>query len=1419
MHRQEPFSWKLARIFLATAVFASSCVLPWLATQTPPTPTPSLQDDLPGPESVDPTAIPEDFVGPEIEYPKYEEEPYIPPPPSILDAAPKLPEKAQGEPVDLHLFATPGQIAYDGFVTFSAIVNNDSAEILNNLVFVDELETGFAFLPEVNQTVSFDVSTNTINFEITELAPGEQVAFNYTLQVTAPSSSAKGEVWVHIAEVNSKDAAVALKASAELWVGQPALQSNIEVARLDKDGGWAETQNASIYIEPNALQQDAIAVISPVAVASGPDMQFQVELYETENAVDGDYDGLAEQQLAVTDEVSDELAIPAFMEVEFDALGDLDNLPGGKEPFVTTYIPELDVWVKMPPTLVDYENNTVTVETDHFSTWGAGIGDSLPQNGANVLLFDQPYTSLFTGSARYSVPVWTPPGRGGMAPGVSLSYSSATVDGVLGDVQAPWVGVGWNMDAIEIVRQIDTDEDGYGYVDEYALTFNGALHELIQDENNPEKYYTKRGSFLYIERHNLLFENAGIVDNATHEWWEVVATDGTRYRLGWNTDSEQLALMYGYSCATGAPCTIPASPYDNLGYAGTAENLVAMRWRVDRITDTNGNYIDYNYSEVQPETSSDIPAFDLASYLASIEYTGHLTAQNGDPGYEIKFVSADRPTGYDQNPTDFGIWDHYDTRLLDRIEIYCKECDGLENQAVRTYDLDYGAPAAPNSNGTLTLDSITISGGNFTQNGQYVPGATAARVSFDYVNKDNRAVTGDDDPFTYPRLTSIDNGYGGVLTYDYEDDGRGTDSWYNYRVDDVTVNNGLGTAAIQGYTYADVQYTNVGGLNLGELIGYQNVTETTYDFNGSDEILKVHHNFGTITADTGRELWTEWRDPDNSDEVIRKVVNTYTTDNSQAPFDDFEYRYLSTVKNYELQNSSLVLTSMATYTRDPGNGNLIEQQQHLGSSLYRKYFYDYNINTDPDYYILDRVSRQRITNASNSTLADTRYYYDDLANPNDPPTAGNLLYVQALTGGSSNETVDVRYTLDSDGYGNTTDVYAFTDYGVAGTIKNTSANNNHSVTEFESTFHTYPTKVTNAADHEVSTKYIEMLGLPYEITDANSYITKTKYDGLGRVTDVYAPDFSQPTVSYTYPSLNGNGVVPAPYDIQMEILDDLGPNSPKMRFVWGIYDGLGRILQNQVRDDSDGRILVTDTAFNAQGLAEKQSVPHYESIISGNYLTPSWGSLDYTATVYDLLGRATQVTAPGNIQSQTAYDGLETTVTDPNGEKIMRAVDGLGRLIKVEEYDGATLYATTNYLYDTLDRLTRVVDAHNNVTDIDYDWLGRKTSMNDPDMGEWTYSYDSQGNLTQQTDARGQILLFSYDELNRLTFKYKDSIDAANELAEYIYDEYPVSSPTETEFGQRLFMDDDTGQTTWEFSNEGRTIEETRTFGADSYIF
>ena len=78
---------------------------------------------------------------------------------------------------------------------------------------------------------------------------------------------------------------------------------------------------------------------------------------------------------------------------------------------------------------------------------------------------------------------------------------------------------------------------------------------------------------------------------------------------------------------------------------------------------------------------------------------------------------------------------------------------------------------------------------------------------------------------------------------------------------------------------------------------------------------------------------------------------------------------------------------------------------------------------------------------------------------------------------------------------------------------------------------------------------------------------------------------------------------------------------------------------------------------------------------------------------------------------------------DANGHKKEYEADGLGRTVAVREYTGTqtyTLYATTAYAYDPMDRLKTVTDAASNTITLVYDLLGRKTEILTPTWASGT---------------------------------------------------------------------------------------------------
>jgi RHS repeat-associated protein len=170
------------------------------------------------------------------------------------------------------------------------------------------------------------------------------------------------------------------------------------------------------------------------------------------------------------------------------------------------------------------------------------------------------------------------------------------------------------------------------------------------------------------------------------------------------------------------------------------------------------------------------------------------------------------------------------------------------------------------------------------------------------------------------------------------------------------------------------------------------------------------------------------------------------------------------------------------------------------------------------------------------------------------------------------------------------------------------------------------------------------------------------------------------------------------------------------------------------------------------------------------------------------------------------YDHWKVTETDERGQVKRKYLNGYGKIIKVEEVNGAETY-TTQYEYESRDLLTKITDTENNISTFIYDGLGRKKSQSDPDMGTWNYIYDNAGNLTGQTDNRNITTTRVYDELNRLTrVDYPSDSDII-----YVYD-------GGGKIGTLTSVTDGAGSAAYTYDNRLRKVSESRTVNGNTKI-
>jgi len=170
------------------------------------------------------------------------------------------------------------------------------------------------------------------------------------------------------------------------------------------------------------------------------------------------------------------------------------------------------------------------------------------------------------GAASAGVPIEVPPGRKGVAPNLALAYNSNMSNGV--------AGVGWSIGLGEIQRSTKRgiNYSGTGITNgtpDFVFALNGSSTELVP-----------RGDY-FEEKIERTFSKYSFAPGGG---WTVTTKDGTKYYYGMTAASRQ------------------DNPF------GT------FKWCLDRVEDTNGNYMTATYLK-------DAPNGEI--YLGRIDYTGN----------------------------------------------------------------------------------------------------------------------------------------------------------------------------------------------------------------------------------------------------------------------------------------------------------------------------------------------------------------------------------------------------------------------------------------------------------------------------------------------------------------------------------------------------------------------------------------------------------------------------------------------------------------------------------------------------------------------------------------------------------------------------------------------------------------------------
>jgi len=340
---------------------------------------------------------------------------------------------------------------------------------------------------------------------------------------------------------------------------------------------------------------------------------------------------------------------------------------------------------------------------------------------------------------------------------------------------------------------------------------------------------------------------------------------------------------------------------------------------------------------------------------------------------------------------------------------------------------------------------------------------------------------------------------------------------------------------------------------------------------------------------------------------------------------------------------------------------------------------------------------------------------------------------------------------------------------------------------------TYPTRIDNIAYGIYSgASYDPKWGKPLVTTDTNGNEISYRYDSVGRTKSVLGPQEKangRPwTINFTYvPYLNTDAAATTlPSYAKTEHADRTANSGGQTSYQPNpidtvlFTDGTKRVLQTK-KDASvaatpgtapqDMMIVSGRVAMDALGRAIAQYYP--TAITKGSSDLSFISDWDLTAkpttTDYDVLDRATSTTLPDTTTTTMAYgfgndafgsQRFQTIVTDANGNARQSYRDVRELITSVVEENrpfgtnglpsgsGKVQFAT-KYVYDPLKQIEQVIDYKGNITKIEYDHLGRRTVIDNPDTGKTETVYDDASNPIRKITARlrelGKAIAYDYD--------------------------------------------------------------------------
>ncbi len=267
-----------------------------------------------------------------------------------------------------------------------------------------------------------------------------------------------------------------------------------------------------------------------------------------------------------------------------------------------------------------------------------------------------------------------------------------------------------------------------------------------------------------------------------------------------------------------------------------------------------------------------------------------------------------------------------------------------------------------------------------------------------------------------------------------------------------------------------------------------------------------------------------------------------------------------------------------------------------------------------------------------------------------------------------------------------------------------------------------------------------------EYTDPNGLTTTHDYDAFGRLKETQHPDGNKTVVRYRWVDDNFMNAV------YFKWIKTTGSHPSK------VYYNKYNKKERTVKINMNGEETYVDYFYDDKLRLSEKTRPYFEGTTSNTikYHYDDVNRIDYT--IQDWADSKTKKVDYG-------YDVVE----DDNGNKytqLKKEISFRGAVVwetkkqynaagwLVKSYDNSSDGNAVTYKYNSSGKVlsTTINDIDSRKIQMQYDIVGNRTSLNDPDIGQVTWTYNGFGEMKTKTiDGNQVISSTTYDMLGRIT--------------------------------------------------------------------